>query len=151
MMKIIKEKAWDVELLPETAGRVSQFGDLDEIINLSLETGCNICIDPAHLYARNNGQIDFPEMFDKLEKLRKKEFHFHFSGINYGPMGERNHLVLDHSPSFEDFAKELLRRKVSATVISESPITWQDSLKMKKILEALGYKFNGDIAKQLSN
>ena len=142
LMEVIKEKEWDVELLPETAGKVSQFGDPDEIIKLSQETGCDICIDPAHIYARNNGNIDFSEMFDKLKELNKKELHFHFSGINYGPRGERNHLILDHNPSFEDFAKELLKRRISATIISESPITWQDSLKMKKILERLGYKFN---------
>lgn len=138
MMKVIGENGWNVALLPETMGRVSQFGDLDEIIQLSKETGCDMCIDPAHLYARNSGQIDFAETLDKLKETGKKEFHFHFSGINYGPRGERKHLVLDHNPSFEDFAKELLKRKVTATIISESPVTWQDSVKMKRIFHALG-------------
>jgi len=137
----IKENKWGVELLPETSGKLAQFGSLDEIIMLSRDTRCNICIDPAHIYARNNGQIDFAEMFDKLKELNKKELHFHFSGINYGPRGERNHLILNSKPDFKEFAEELLKRSASATIISESPITWQDSLKMKNILEKLGYKF----------
>ncbi len=146
LMDNIKENKWNVELLPETAGRLAQFGDLDEIISLSKDTGCNLCIDPAHLYARNNGRIDFSEMFDKLKESGKKELHFHFSGINYGPRGERNHLILNGKPDFREFAKELLSRKISATVISESPITWQDSIKMKNILEKLGYEFDDDKA-----
>jgi deoxyribonuclease-4 len=149
LLDSIKDNSWDVELLPETMGRLSQFGDLDEIIQLTKETGCNLCIDPAHLYARNLGRIDFAEMFDKLEELAKvqkmKEMHFHFSGINYGQRGERNHLVLNGKPSFELFARELPSREKSFTsvaIISESPVTWRDSLNMKKMLAKSGYKFN---------
>ena len=82
-------------------------------------------------------------MFRKLKTLKKKHLHFHFSGIEYTAKGERNHLVMDHSPDFRKFAKEILKQKwlKSITIISESPITWQDSLKMRKILESLGYKF----------
>lgn len=143
IMDDIKSNKWDTEILPETMGRLSQFGDIDELIQLAKDTGCCICVDPAHLYARNLGKIDFAEMFGKLKELKKKEIHFHFSGINYGPRGERNHLILDGKPSFEDFAKELLATKFTeATIISESPVTWQDSMKMKKVLEKLVYRFN---------
>lgn len=140
IIETINEKNWDVQLLPETAGKISQFGDLDELLKLSNETGCGICIDPAHLYARNQGRIDFREIIAKLKKIGN-EHHFHFSGINYGPRGERNHVVMG-KPSFEDFAKELLKNKMSATIISESPITWQDSIKMKGILSELGFTWN---------
>jgi len=44
-------------------------------------------------------------------------------------------------PNFEDFAKEILKRKINITIISESPILEQDSLLMKRIFERLGYKF----------
>lgn len=137
----IKSNGWDTEILPETMGRLSQFGELGELIQLSSDTKCGICIDPAHIYARNLGRIDYDEMFDKTSELRKKEIHFHFSGINFGPKGERNHLVLDHSPDFTPFAKQLIERKISCTIISESPVTWKDSLKMKSILEELGFRF----------
>jgi len=142
MMDIIKKNSWDVELAPETTGKHSAFGSLDEIIRLSKETKCNLCIDCAHIYARNGGKIDYSEIFDKIKILKKKELHFHFSNINFSSKGELNHLNLDSKPAFEPFAKELLKRKIDATIISESPVTWQDSLKMKKIFERLGYKFN---------
>jgi endonuclease IV len=38
-------------------------------------------------------------------------------------------------------AKEILKRKIDINIISESPILEQDSFKMKKIFEKLGYKF----------
>ena len=145
LVEEIKKNGWDVSVLAETMGRVSQFGDLDELILLRKKTGCDFCIDPAHLFARNIGQIDFSDLFDKLEKTKKKDLHFHFSAINYGPKGERNHLVLGKGgPSFPDFAKELLKRKSkfdSATIISESPITWHDSINMKKTLAGMGHRF----------
>lgn len=136
LVRTVKSSNWRAEILPETMGRLSQFGDLDELIQLCKDTKCGICVDPAHIYARNQGKIDFFEMFDKLHELRKKDMHFHFSGINYGPSGERNHLILDHCPDFGAFAEELLQRKYdSATIISESPITWKDSVNMKNIID----------------
>lgn len=141
MLKTIKEKKWDVFLAPETTGKHSALGSLEETIRLSKETGCKMCTDPAHLFARGYGKIDFSEMFDKLKNLKEKHLHFHFSGISYTQKGERNHEVLDHSPDFREFAKEILKRKLDVTVISESPITWKDSLKMKEMLERLGYNF----------
>jgi len=50
-------------------------------------------------------------------------------------------MVLDHAPPFEPLAKEIIKRKTDITIISESPITDLDSLKMKKIFEKLGHKF----------
>lgn len=137
----IKRKKWNCELAPETTGKHSALGSLDETIRLVKETGCKLCIDPAHLYARGNGKLDFKEMLDKVEKLRHSHYHFHFSGIEYTAKGERFHKNLNSSPAFEPFAREILKRKLNCTIISESPITWQDSLKMKRIFEKLGYKF----------
>jgi len=138
LLEEVKRNQWDVEVLPETAGRASQFGDLDEIIQMNKDTKCGICVDPAHIFARNQGKINFEEIFDKLGKIKQKEYHFHFSGIAFGPSGERNHLTLgEGGPDFKSFAEELINRKKDVTVISESPITWKDSLVMKKILEKM--------------
>lgn len=143
MLKTIKKNKWNCLLAPETTGKHSALGSLEETIRLVKETGCFLCVDLAHLYARQYGKIDYKEIFSKFRPLKIKHLHCHFSGINYTSKGERNHLVLDHSPDFRGFAKELMKQRwlKSATVISESPITWRDSLKMRKILEALGYKF----------
>jgi len=34
-------------------------------------------------------------------------------------------------------AREILKRKTDITIISESPVTWQDSLKMREIIQEL--------------
>jgi deoxyribonuclease-4 len=144
MQGFIKRKGWEVRLAPETTGKHSALGSLDETIRLVKETGCFLCVDPAHLFARGYGKLDFGEMLDRL-KFIKEPMHFHFSGIEYTSKGERNHIVLDHSPDFMEFAKELVKRKISCTIISESPITWQDSLKMKRVFEGMGYRFYKEI------
>lgn len=141
MMKTVKKNKWNCKLAPETTGKHSALGSLDETIRLAKETGCNMCLDPAHLFARGYGRLDFREMFDKLKPLNLKHLHCHFSGITYTSKGERTHKNLDKHPDFRKFAKEILHRKLDITIISESPVTWKDSLKMKRILEKMGYKF----------
>ncbi|MFH1630794.1 MAG: TIM barrel protein [Candidatus Aenigmatarchaeota archaeon] len=142
IMEYIEKKGWDgVLLAPETTGKHSAHGSLDEILDVAKKTGCGFCVDLAHLYARQMGKLDFREVLEKIVKVKRKHYHFHFSGIEFSKAGERYHKVLDHSPDFRLFAKELLKSRVNATIISESPITWKDSLKMKKILEKIGYDF----------
>ena len=142
VIKTVKKNKWNTEIASETTGRHSAFGNLDETISLVKETKCGICIDLAHIYARNQGKIDYVEVLDKVKSLKLKHLHFHFSGINYSDKGELNHLTLSQGgPNFEPFAKEILKRKINCTIISESPITWKDSLNMKKTFEKLGYKF----------
>jgi len=141
MMADIKANKWKVKLAPETTGKISVYGSLDEILSLCDETGCSMCVDFAHLYARNRGHIDYASVLDKIESHGHKHIQCHFSNINYGMKGELNHLVLDGKPPFEPLAKELLNRDLDATIICESTITWKDSLKMKQIFEKLGYEF----------
>ncbi|MBI5332361.1 MAG: TIM barrel protein [Candidatus Aenigmarchaeota archaeon] len=142
MQDIIKKNNWNTILCPETTGKHSALGSLDEIIALAKDTKCSMCIDLAHLYARNNGKIDYDDVLGKAMTAKHiKHMHFHFSGINYSAKGELNHLVLDHNPDFKPFAQLLLKKKQDCTIISESPITWKDSLNMKRIFENLGHKF----------
>ena len=132
----------------ETTGKVSQFGTVDELVSLCRETGCTICVDFAHIYARQAGKVDYGEIFDKLKPLKLKHLHIHFSGIEWSPAkkgeggNERNHIEIRHDkPPFKPLAQEILKRKLDVTIISESPILEQDSLVMKKVFEELGYKF----------
>ena len=139
LVATIERNAWNVTLAPETSGKQSQYGSLDEIVRLSAATGCTFCVDIAHLFARNGGTVDYTTIFDMVGK---RPLHVHFSGIAFGPKGERHHLVLgEGGPDFRSFAHALLARRVSATIISESPVTWKDSLTMKQIIEELGYRF----------
>jgi deoxyribonuclease-4 len=141
MQSSLDEKGWKVRLAPETTGKVSQWGTLEEILEISKEAGCSFCVDFAHIYARARGHIDYGQVLDKIQNAGHKHVQAHFSNINFGLKGELNHLVLDGKPPFEPLAKELLERKLDTTIICESPITWKDSLKMKGIFEKLGHEF----------
>lgn len=143
MLILIKEKKWKAILAPETTGKHSALGSLEEIIRISQETGCSLCVDFSHLFARNNGKIDYRKILDKIEgELGAKHVHSHFSGIEYTDKGEKNHVVMGaNNPSFTRLAKELIDRSQDITIICESPITYKDSQKMRRILEGFGYKF----------
>lgn len=127
----------------ETTGKKSQYGSLEELVELCKHVkGCVPVVDFAHIYARQGGVIDYSEVFDALKQLNLKHLHAHFSGIAYSNKGERNHLTIDSKqPDFTPLAKEVLRRKLDITIISESPVLEADAVAMKKIFEKLGYKF----------
>lgn len=130
MKSIIKKNKWNVNLAPETTGKTSQFGTVDELLKLKKETGCHFTIDFAHLYARNQGKIDYNEVFKKLKPI--SHIHSHFSGIIYGPKGERSHKLQDKK-HFIPLAKAIKKAKPkSITIINESPDVFGDALKMKK-------------------
>ena len=130
----IKEKKWNVVLAPETTGKASQFGDLDELLQLKKETKCHLCIDFAHLKARNNGKIDYDEIFKKIKHL--KHIHSHFSGIEWTAKGERRHLITE-AKDIKELLGYILKYKVDITIINESPDVYGDAVKMKDILEEL--------------
>ena len=141
MQKTIKQKHWKTTLAPETTGKPSQFGDLDELLRLKKETGCHLTIDFAHLKARNNGKLNYDDVFKKLKQL--KHLHCHFSGIEFTPKGEKRHIITK-----EKDIKELLtymkKYNVDATIINESPDPVGDSIKTKKILENNNIPLNSD-------
>ena len=135
IMTEAKEKGWDdVALAPETTGKASQFGDLDEILKLSKETGCNVCIDFAHLKARYNGVIDYDVIISKLKKSGLKKFHAHFSGIEFTAKGERRHLITEEKDIKELFS-HLNKLDMTISIVNESPQPTDDAIKMKKLLK----------------
>jgi deoxyribonuclease-4 len=131
MQTVIKKKGWDVVLCPETTGKRSQFGDVDELLRLSRETGCGICIDFAHLEARYNKEYDYREVVKKVKGV--KHLTAHFSGIEYTAKGERRHIPTDFKKA-KKLLDALKKEGLSITVICESPDTWGDALKMKELL-----------------
>lgn len=133
----------------ETMGRESQFGSLDEIIKLCKDVGNKQLapyIDWGHLFVRGKGRIDYGEVFDKLEVLKLKHINSHFEGVAKNKRGEfiDVHTPINSHPPFEPLAKEVLKRKVDITIISESPVLEQDSLKMKLVFKKAGYNFIHD-------
>lgn len=133
----------NVKLGVETMAKQSQFGTLDEVLQLNKEMKYIIpYIDWAHLFVRDGGNIDYGIVIDKLEKSGIKHINSHFEGVSKNNKGE---FVDIHAPikdpPFEPLAREILRKKVDITIISESPMLERDSLKMKQVLQKAGYKF----------
>lgn len=132
MHKHISRKNWKVLLCPEVTGKPSQFGSVEEILKLMKDTGCGITVDFAHLYARLQGHIDYEKILDLLPK----GFHAHFSGIEFGPKGEKKHTKTTKK-FFEPLAKLLIQRKLDVTIINESPQPFKDAAMMKSVLNKL--------------
>ena len=128
----IKKNKWKVQLCPEVTGKPSQFGSVEELLALKKETGCGLCVDFAHLYARGQGKVDYSKILKKLPR----KFHAHFSGIEYGPKGERKHLKTTKR-FFKPLAEALLKTKRDVTLINESPQPYKDAAMMKRVVTAL--------------
>jgi len=146
--ELIEKQDWTIDFGLETMGKQASFGTLEEIIEICKKLKHIVpYLDPAHIYARNGGQINYKDMLDKLEVLNLSKWHSHFSGIKYSLIGigrgnERNHVPMKTAgPDFKEYAKEILKRNKDITIISESPILEIDSLTMKEIFEKLGFKF----------
>ena len=134
MNKTIKKNKWNTTLAPETTGKSSQFGSLNELLRLSKETKCFFCVDFAHIKARNNGIINYDEIFDKIKKF--KHIHSHFSGIEWTPKGERRHLITKER-DIKELLKYIIKYKIDITIINESPDPIGDSVKTKKLIDKL--------------
>ncbi len=144
--KTIKENLIDVrEKCPEnvmlgveTMGKKSSFGTLEEI-RIVCGKGIVPVLDFAHIHARGrrlDSRESIQELFDEYERIFSKFLHAHFTGIVYGPSGEKYHVPIEEGePDFSLLAPFLKSRKYPCTVISESPLLDEDSLRMKRILE----------------
>ena len=147
IVKKVKEFDDKIWIRPEISGRVAQFGEMDEVINLSKEIEqVAPCIDFSHLYARsigkNNTYLEFKEILNKVEKnLGKKalsEMHMHATGMNYGDKGEKNHLALKESDfNYKDLMKVLKEFKVKGVLTVESPDGENDALYLQKVYEKI--------------
>jgi deoxyribonuclease-4 len=132
---------------PETTGKGTQFGDVDEIIKLSQEIEQVMpCVDFAHLHARSNGKLntyaEFSSVLERLEKGIGREalnnMHIHMSGIEYTAKGERNHLVLKESDmNYRELMKAFKDFKCKGCIINESPNLEEDAQIMKKEYEKI--------------
>jgi len=129
LQKQRKEKNYTPELAPETTGKINVFGSIDEIAQLVIDTKCSFCIDFAHILAREK-DYKFEEVFRKFGKY--DDIHIHFSGINYGKKGEKNH---KKTPK-EELKKLIthLPKNKNITIINESPDQVNDSVAGLKLI-----------------
>lgn len=141
------EEGIEAILRPETTGKASQFGSLEEIMRISGELeGVLPCIDFSHLHARTGGAVNSYEEFrailasveDTLGREGLNDMHIHVSGIEYGPKGEKNHLNLEFSDfNYTDLMKAFREFDIKGLVICESPDLEIDALIMKKTYESI--------------
>ena len=139
------------ELAPETTGKVSQVGDLDEVIAICKSVPrCRPAVDWAHLYARREGAYvrSVDEVVKAIELIERelgtraiKPLHTHFSRIEFTRGGEKEHHTLaekEYGPEWEVVCKAYIEVGVDAVVISESPILDRDAIVMRDYCKAMG-------------
>lgn len=143
LVRELRDEGVEVWVRPETAGGLAEYGNLQEVVELSREVeGVLPCIDFAHLHARTNGGYnthdDLASLFTLLERELGEEclknVHAHFSGIEYGERGEVRHVNLEGSDyNYEALVDVLRDFKVEGVMISESPNIEGDALLLKKL------------------
>jgi len=143
----LKKENNSIWVRPETTGKGTQFGSLEELLELSSQLDQVLpCIDFSHLHARSNGKMNsYPEFRRVLEDSEKalgkkflKNMHCHVSGIEYSEKGERNHLVLKESDfNYKELLRALKEFNCAGLIICESPNIEQDALLLKKTFEEI--------------
>lgn len=141
-----KEGLGDIYICPETMGKVNQLGTVEEVLKLcSISDRLIPTIDFGHVNAQTRGSLKGKEDYNsilnllvkKLDSYRAKEFHSHFSRIEYTNAGEKKHHTLaekEFEPEFEPLAEVLAEGGFSPRIICESAGTQtEDAVELKKI------------------
>ena len=131
IIEILEKDNNKIWIRPETTGKATQWGDIDEIIKLSTEFKQVLpCVDFSHIHARSGGAFNtYDEFCEILEKIATNlgdeainNFHAHLAGIAYTAKGEKNHLPLEESDmNYKDLLKAMKNFNVKGVVVCESP------------------------------
>jgi len=135
-----------VWIRPEVTGKGSQFGTIEEILNLSVELErVAPCIDFAHWHARTGKFNSYSEFTSILRQVQERlgrasldNMHIHVSGINYGKKGEISHLNLEESDfHYVELLNALKDYNARGMVICESPNLEKDALLLQATYNSL--------------
>lgn len=147
IIDILENEKIKVWVRPETTGKATQWGDIDEIINLSKEFEQVLpCVDFSHLHARSAGEYNTYDEFSKvIEKMGNnigqyalENFHGHLAGIEYTAKGEKQHLNLENSDmNYKDLIKVMKEFGVKGALVCESPNIEDDCKLLKNYYESL--------------
>lgn len=147
IVKKLKDEGIEIWIRPETGGRLSQFGNLEELIKVSQEVENVLpCIDFAHHYSRSLGEINteqkFREILESLERGLSRSvldnMHIHAEGIEFGPNGEKNHLNLqDCKFNYQGLVRIWKEFNIKGVVVCESPSIEMDALLLKKVYNSI--------------
>jgi len=135
-----------VHLAPETMGKFSQFGSLDEVLALCERvelTEPNV--DWAHLHARERGRFktidDVGKVMDEIERRlgskALRNLHCHFSHIEFTDKGERKHHnlgMVGYGPDFGFLARLVAERGLKPVITCETPNLDLDARKLRDMV-----------------
>ncbi len=133
-------------LRPETTGKRSQFGTVEEILSLSAEIeGIAPCIDFAHLHARTGKLNSYEEFAAVLEQVEERlgrqaldHMHIHVAGVQYGQYGEIRHLNLKESDlDYVGLLRALKEVNAGGRIICESRNLESDALLLQTTYNGL--------------
>jgi deoxyribonuclease-4 len=146
IMQQLKQENNRVWVRPEIMGKLSQFGTIEEVLNLSTELeGVAPCLDFAHWHARTGRFNSYQEFASILEQVGERlgraaldNLHIHVSGIYYGKKGEIKHLNLKESDfQYAGLNKALGDYDAKGMVICESPNLEEDALLLQATYNTL--------------
>ena len=139
----------EIILCPETMGKIGQLGTLEEVLALcGVDSRITPCIDFGHLNARTLGGIqtkaDYAAILDRMAEVlgddRARQFHVHFSRIEYSKGGEKRHWTFAETqfgPEPQPLMELLAERGLAPVIICESAGTQaEDAKTMKRFFEA---------------
>lgn len=142
-------------ICPEVLGKLSNLGDLDEVLSMCMLDDTMIpCVDFGHVHARSLGSFksadDFRKLFDTVENAigleRTRSLHIHFSRVEFTAAGERKHHTFEdteYGPDFEPLARVLLERGIEPVVICESRDRMaEDACILKEIYQNMADSLN---------
>ena len=138
----------DITLCPETMGKIGQLGTLDEVLALcKVDARITPCIDFGHLNARTLGGIqskaDYAAILDRIGEAlgdeRARQFHVHFSRIEFSKGGEKRHWTFAETqfgPEPQPLMELLAERKLAPVIICESAGTQaEDAGEMRRMYQ----------------
>lgn len=143
---IYQNNLQDIFYFPETMGKLGQIGTIEEITRFCKIDKIYIpAVDFGHINAREQGSLKTEQdyldrlnyMIDNLGMEKMKNFHIHFSKIEYSSKGEVRHLTFEdeiYGPEFRPLSNALKKLHLEPFVICESAGTQDiDAIKMQKI------------------
>lgn len=142
----LREEGNPVLIRPEVMGKESQFGTLEEVLELCTEVqGLAPTIDFAHLHARTGKDNSYDEFGAVLQLIASRlggdalgNMHIHVSGVEYDPRGERRHLPLAESDfNYAELLRALRDFRVEGSLICESPCPEEDALLLQHTYRSL--------------
>ena len=134
----------DLIYCPETMGKLGQIGTIEEITEFcKIDKIYTPAVDFGHVNAREFGSLKTEQdyldrlnyMIDNLGYERMKNFHIHFSKIEYSAKGEVRHLTFEderYGPDYVPLMSALKKLDLHPFVVCESAGTQdKDALKMQ--------------------